>query len=83
VFCVVVGSCLGSAWRRGKLERIAVVVTQDAAVRNGPLEVSPTAFTAHDGAELKVVDQKDDWLRVSAGPRHVGWLQKSQVVLLK
>jgi len=26
---------------------------------------SPTAFTVHDGAELRVLDQKGDWLQVS------------------
>jgi len=60
----------------------AIVVSDRVPVRNGPFAESPTAFTARDGAELAVLDRKDDWLRVSAGPRWVGWLPRDQVVVL-
>ena len=59
-----------------------VVISHDAAVRTGPLEDSRAAFTVHDGAELSVLDQKDDWLQVSAGGQWLGWLQRDQVLSL-
>ena len=59
-----------------------VVVSHDAAVRTGPLEDLRTAFTVHDGAELSVLDQKDDWLQVSAGGQWLGWLKRDQAVAL-
>ena len=34
----------------------AIVVVTDATVRNSPFDESPAAFTAHDGAELRVLD---------------------------
>ena len=78
----VLSSCLGAAWRQNHALRAAVVVVPDAVVRHGPLDESQTAFTAHDGAELLILDQKEDWVQVAAGPRQVGWLRQGQVLEL-
>ena len=59
---------------------MVVVTAQDVVVHNGPLDESPAAFTAHDGAEMAVLDRKDDWLQVTAGPRRIGWLKRDQAV---
>jgi tetratricopeptide (TPR) repeat protein len=77
LLCVVVGAVL----RETRFTRTAIVITRDAVVRYGPLAESPTAFTLHDGAELQVLDQKDEWLQVSAGPRRVGWLRRDQTLV--
>jgi tetratricopeptide (TPR) repeat protein len=76
VLCV----CAAAALRETRFTRTAIVITRDAVARYGPLAESPTAFTVHDGAELRVLDQKDDWLQVSAGPRKVGWLRRDQAL---
>jgi tetratricopeptide (TPR) repeat protein len=75
-------ACLLFDLRQTCFTRTAIVVTREAAVRYGPLPESPTAFTVHDGAELQVLDQKDQWLQVSAGPRRVGWLRRDQTLVL-
>ena len=72
--------CLGTTIYTGCATRTVIFATPDMAVREGPLEESKTAFTAHDGAELKVLDQKDDWLQVGDGGRNVGWLRREQVL---
>jgi tetratricopeptide (TPR) repeat protein len=77
LFCV----CAAAGLRQTRFTRTAVVITRDAVVRYGPLAESPTAFTVHDGAELRVLDQKDEWLQVSAGPRKVGWLRRDQTLV--
>ncbi len=58
-----------------------VVISRDAVVRQGPFEESPATFTLHDGAELKVLDRKEDWFQISTGPRRIGWMKSDQVVL--
>lgn len=73
--------CLAAAFYEGRLTRLAIVVARDAVVRNGPMEESQNAFTVHDGAELAVLDQKDDWLQVSADGRRVGWLRREEVLM--
>ena len=59
----------------------AIIVRAAVVVHNGPLNESPTVFTAHDGAELRVLDRKDDWLEVSAGDRNIGWVKEAQVLI--
>jgi len=79
---VVLGSCLGSALYENSLYQTAVVVMRDAPIHNGPLEESQNAFVAHDGAELRILDHKDEWLQVSAGPGRIGWLRRDQALVL-
>jgi tetratricopeptide (TPR) repeat protein len=74
-------ACVAATLRESRFTRTAIVITRDAPVRYGPLAESPTAFTVHDGAELRVLDQKDEWLQVSAGPRRIGWLRRDQTLV--
>lgn len=76
----ILGACLAAALLVDSA-KTAVVVTQEAVVRNGPLAQSPTAFVVHDGAELKILDRKNGWYKVSAANR-IGWLKQHQVVVL-
>jgi tetratricopeptide (TPR) repeat protein len=81
ILTVFLCACVAASLRETRFTRIAIVVTSEAVVRYGPLAESPTAFTVHDGAELRVLDQKDEWLQVSAGPRRVGWLRRDQTLV--
>ena len=72
---------LGLTWHRTRSVRTAVVITHDMAIRHGPLDESQTAFTVHDGAELLVLDQKDEWLKVTTDPARTGWVRRDQVLL--
>jgi tetratricopeptide (TPR) repeat protein len=83
IVTALLSGCLAAAWYQARVIRMAVVVTGEAVVRHGPLAESQPAFTAHDGAELKVTDQKDDWFEVSGGPQKLGWIKRDQVLLLQ
>ena len=61
-------------------EKTAIVVARDVIVRHGPLDESQSAFTVQDGSELRVLDQKDEWLQVTDGGTRLGWLRKDKVV---
>jgi tetratricopeptide (TPR) repeat protein len=60
----------------------AVVITPEAAVRNGPVEVSPISYTARDGTELTVIDHKGEWLQVVDRANRTGWVRQGQVSVL-
>ena len=60
----------------------AVVTAAEATARSGPFDEAQSAFTAHDGAELSVLDRHDDWVQVTGGPGKIGWLNKKQVEIL-
>ena len=54
----------------------AVVTAAEATARSGPFDEAQSAFTAHDGAEISVLDRHDDWVQVADGAGKIGWLQQ-------
>jgi tetratricopeptide (TPR) repeat protein len=71
--------CLGLALDARYGTQSSVVVVPEAVVRLSPLEESQSVFTAHDGAELRVIDKKDGWLEVADAANHSGWVQQQSV----
>ena len=59
-----------------------VIISKEAVVRYGPVEESQSNFVLHDGAEVRVVDQNNGWLRVTDFAKREGWLKADQVALL-
>ncbi len=78
---VLLGVLAFFALQQQRSSQAAVIVARDTPVRQGPLNESPTAFTAQDGSELRVLDRKDDWFQVRADARRIGWVRRDQVVL--
>jgi tetratricopeptide (TPR) repeat protein len=60
----------------------AVVTADNVTVRSGPFDEAQSAFTARDGAELRVSDRHDDWVQVANGTGKSGWLPVKQVEIL-
>jgi tetratricopeptide (TPR) repeat protein len=69
------------SWSENRSTRTAIVVGHDVPARRGPLEESSTSFTVHDGAELRILDQNNDWLQVTTDPSRIGWLRRDQVLV--
>jgi tetratricopeptide (TPR) repeat protein len=61
---------------------VAVVTGAEATARSGPFDDAQSAFTAHDGAELRVLDRHDDWVQVADGTGKIGWFSRQQVEVL-
>ena len=59
-----------------------VVTAREAVARFGPFTESQSAFTAVDGAELRLLDAKEDWFQVTDDGKTFGWLKTNAVVLL-
>jgi tetratricopeptide (TPR) repeat protein len=72
--------CLVVAYENSSM-KTAIVVKKDAVLHNGPLDEAPGGITVHDGAELTVIDNKNDWLQVRIDNNRIGWLKRDQVVL--
>jgi tetratricopeptide (TPR) repeat protein len=62
--------------------REAIVVAREVTVRNGPYDESPSKFQLRDGAELSVLDTKDDWLEVRDSEERTGWMRRDQAIVL-
>jgi len=76
---VVLFICLALAMPQNSADRVAIVTVAEVTVRNSPLEEAPSAFTAHDGAELRVLDHKDEWVQVTDDAQRFGWVKRSAV----
>jgi tetratricopeptide (TPR) repeat protein len=82
VITVFVIGCFAMSCAANSATSTAIVIVSEASVRNGPLEQAPNGFTARDGAELRVLDQKDDWLQVTDGTRRLGWVKRAAVLVI-
>jgi len=60
----------------------AVVVSPEATARSGPFDEAQSAFTAHDGAELAVMDRHSGWVQVRDSTGKIGWLKTTQIDVL-
>ena len=60
----------------------AVVTVAEATARSGPFDEAQSAFTARDGAELSVLDQRDGWVQVANTAGKSGWLSTKLVAVL-
>ena len=80
VTTIAIFACARTAVSFNASHKIAIVAVPEATIRNGPFDESPSAFTAHDGAELHVLDHKDHWLQVSDGATRIGWLKTDSLV---
>ena len=74
---------LAVAARLDLVERTVVVILPEAVVRHGPVEESQSYFTAPDGAELLLVDERGDWVEVADGAGRVGWVPGREVVVVR
>jgi tetratricopeptide (TPR) repeat protein len=76
------GTILGVQTASHFSRRTAVVISAQAMARSGPFDDAQSAFTARDGAELSVLDRRDDWVQVGDGSGKTGWLPAKQVEVL-
>jgi tetratricopeptide (TPR) repeat protein len=74
-------ACFSAAFYFDRFAQRAIIVSHEATVRQAPLEESQSAFTLHDGAELQVLDQKDQWLQVQADAHRIGWVRRDSLVV--
>jgi tetratricopeptide (TPR) repeat protein len=82
LLALVLAGCTSAAMVTHHAHPAAVVTARDSAVKTGPLDDSQNAFTAKDGAELTVLDERDDWLQVTDARKRIGWVKRDAVQVL-
>jgi tetratricopeptide (TPR) repeat protein len=76
------GAVLGLAAANHFRASVAVVTGAEATAHSGPFDDAQSAFTAHDGAELSILDRHGDWVQVTDGAGKIGWFSNKQVEIL-
>ena len=82
VMTIFSGTILGVQAASHFTKQTAVVISAVAPARSGPFDDAQSAFTARNGAELSVLDRRDDWVQVADGSGKIGWLQNKLVEIL-
>ncbi|MBI3876175.1 MAG: tetratricopeptide repeat protein [Verrucomicrobia bacterium] len=80
VLCVF-AACLAASVTLRYGRPTAVVTATEVVVRYGPLDESKTFFTLRDGAEVRVIGRKDDWIQVLDTSQRAGWVKRAQVTV--
>jgi tetratricopeptide (TPR) repeat protein len=76
------GTILGVQAANHFTRQTAVVISAQATARSGPFDDAQNAFMTRDGAELSVLDRREDWVQVADGSGKIGWLPAKQVEVL-
>jgi len=84
IVIITILSCvgLGAATAIHFTQQTAVVVEPEATARSGPFTEAQDAFKVHNGAELAVLNRRENWLQVSDGAGNIGWLPAKQAEIL-
>lgn len=60
----------------------AVVLPAEVSIRASTQEKSTVLFKLHEGAELNVIDQEQDWVRVGLPDNKQGWVAARHVMVV-
>lgn len=60
----------------GMANEEAIVLSPAAVVRTSPDGGSDPLFTLHEGAKVRLVEQRDAWMRISLPDGKTGWLSR-------
>ena len=84
IVIITILSCagLGAATTIHFSQQTAVVIASEATARSGPFTEAQDAFKVRNGAELAVLNRRENWLQVSDGSGRIGWLPARQVEIL-
>lgn len=81
-FCLLaVGGIFFFQWQEVRVPRI-VVTDREVSARYGPSNRETKAFTLHEGAEGRVMDEANDWVNVSLVDKNSGWIPKKSCELI-
>jgi tetratricopeptide (TPR) repeat protein len=81
-FAVVLIVCTAASAQR-QFVKVAVIAVDEAVLRRGPFDESQSAYTLRDGAELTVLDQRDQWVQVADTANRIGWLRDKQIQMVQ
>jgi tetratricopeptide (TPR) repeat protein len=76
---LLLGASLGVKLYSAAYSRTGVVLAGEVMVRSGSSLSDTVLFKLHEGAELAVSDEENDWLKIILCDGKKGWVQKSSI----
>lgn len=62
--------------------REAVIMAENSYIKISPNENSEDKFILHEGTEVLIVDQVDDWLRIKLADGKIGWIFRGDIEVI-
>ena len=76
-------AALGLAVQQRLVGKTSVVILPEAVIRRGPYEESQSYFTATDGTEFVVLEERGDWVEVMDGSQRIGWVPRKELNIIR
>jgi tetratricopeptide (TPR) repeat protein len=76
---LLLGSSLGVKLYSAAYSRTGVVLAEEVMVRSGSSLSDTVLFKLHEGAELAVAGEENEWLKIILCDGKKGWVQKSSI----
>ena len=71
------------AWRTLSPLRVAVVVPQEIDAHAGTNPDSVVRFKLHAGSEVRLVERREDWLRIELPDGQQGWIERQHAEIVE
>lgn len=78
-FALLLGASLGVKLYSAAYSRTGVVLAGEVMVRSGSSLSDTVLFKLHEGAELSVAGEENEWLKITLCDGKKGWVQKSSI----
>jgi tetratricopeptide (TPR) repeat protein len=82
---LVAGASAGAHWYFTHVRASAVVTADESIVRVGPGDSFLEIFILHDGAEMRVLQREDDWMKIQIQIENEvkrGWIQQKDIEVI-
>lgn len=60
----------------------AIIFSSRVNIKSSPANAGTSLFTLHEGTKVRVLDSKNDWLRIYLDSEKIGWIQTNEVELI-
>ena len=60
-----------------------IIISPEVEVFSSPSSYSTKLFNVHEGLKINIQDQSDNWLEIELIDGKIGWIESSEIRLLK
>jgi uncharacterized protein YgiM (DUF1202 family) len=82
VLCLLVVLSIGIRWLDDSRQPPAVIVANEVSLHSGPGHDYLTEFSLHAGADVRIIERREKWVRVAIPGGLQGWAPDDAVIAL-
>jgi tetratricopeptide (TPR) repeat protein len=82
LFVISLTGVLGQ-WAYIKNHPRGVIIAEAVEVKSSPITESETLFTLHNGTRFRLIEKRDEWIRLSIADGRQGWIKLNTTALIE